>query len=175
MKLIPVALASLALGALIGASGVHLLVSDSLSDTPASGTPASDAPKAAPSGFDGRIAIALLPEERLHVRGEMLDFLRGVQALSDATLSEDRDTIRDVARSLRRGDGSGRSIRQKVPDGFREISRGLRGDFAAIADMADTADMPEIQRALSDSLNRCAACHGTYHAVTEMPDEPAQP
>lgn len=170
MKSIVIGLATLGLGALIGAVAMHQFGGPSQAQPPG-----PQASLSAGADFDERIAIALLPEERLHVRGEMLDFLRSVQAISDATLVEDRATIGEVAGALRRGDGSGRAIQQKVPEGFREISRGLRGDFGAIADMADTASMPEIQRALSDSLTRCAACHGTYHAVTETPEESAQP
>ena len=151
MKSIVFALVALGLGALIGAGAMHLRGPESGAQSPPVGTAVTT------PDFDERIAIALLPEERLHVRGEMLDFLRSVQAISDATLVEDRATISEVAGALRRDDGSGRAIQQKVPEGFREISRGLRGDFGAIADMAYTASMPEIQRALSDSLTRCAA------------------
>jgi len=170
MKTIVTGLAALGLGVLIGAGAMHQFGGPSEAQPPATDTYGTAAPV-----VDERIAIPLLPEERLHVRGEMLKFLNGVQAISDATLRQDRETIGDVAGSLRRGDGSGRSIRQKVPDGFREISRGLRRDFGTIADMADTASMPEIQRALTDSLSRCSACHGTYRAVTETPARGDQP
>ena len=114
---------------------------------------------------DGRLALYYTAEDRAHISGEMLAFLQGVQAISSAVVDEDRETIQATAEALRRGDGQGMGVQMKSPEGFRQIGRSLRQDFGAIADMAGTASMPEVQIALSDAMTKCAACHGSYKAV----------
>ena len=128
----------------------------------AAGFAALDAPRGAGASDDPRHAIYLTPGERAHVRGEMLEFLNGVAIISDAAVAGDRETIAETADALRRGDGGGQTIRQKMPEGFRLISRDLRQGFAGISEMAATADMEDIQRATAETLHRCAACHGSY-------------
>ncbi len=122
---------------------------------------------AAAPGDDPRLAISLTPNERAHVRGEMLDLLNGVATISDAAMAGDRETITEAADALKRGDGSGAAIRQKVPEGFRLISRDLRQGFAEISDMAGTASMEDVQRATAETLHRCAACHGSYRVISQ--------
>jgi len=114
---------------------------------------------------DGRIALYYTATDRTHVSEEMLGFLQGVQTISAAIPEEDRDTIRDAAGALHRGNGLGQAVQAKSPEGFRQIGRALRQDFADIADMAEAADMPDIQITLSNALAKCAACHGSYKAV----------
>lgn len=114
---------------------------------------------------DGRIALYLTAEDRAHVSGEMLAFLEGIQTISAAALDEDRETIRETAEALRRGNAQGMAVQQKAPEGFRQIGRSLRQDFGAIADMSMTAGMPDIQLTLSDAMMKCSACHNSYKAV----------
>jgi hypothetical protein len=114
---------------------------------------------------DGRIALYFTADDRAHISAEMLGFLQGLQTISAATAEADRETIRDTAGALRRGDGQGQAVQQKSPEGFRVIGRSLRQDFGAISDMAMTADMEEIQLFVSDAMGKCAACHGSYKAV----------
>lgn len=142
---------TLLLGLLIGAAGFAWL------DTGRIATP----------GEDPRLAIRLTPDERAHVRGEMLEFLNGVAVISDAAVAGDREAIAETADALKRGDGGGETIRQKVPEGFRLMSRDLRQGFAGISEMAATADMENIQRATAETLHRCAACHGSYRVIPQ--------
>lgn len=114
---------------------------------------------------DGRIALYYTAADRAHVSEEMLGFLQGVQAISAAIAEGDRETIGEAAGALRRGNGQGQAVQTKSPDGFRAIGQSLRQDFGDIANMADTADMADIQVSLSNALTKCAACHGSYKAV----------
>ena len=114
---------------------------------------------------DGRIALYYTAEDRTHISAEMLGFLQGLQTISGAVAEDDRETIRDAAGALRRGNGQGQAVQAKSPEGFRQIGRALRQDFGDIADMAETADMSDIQITLGNALAKCAACHGTYKAV----------
>ncbi len=114
---------------------------------------------------DGRLALYYTADDRAHISGEMLGFLQGLQTISMAVAEEDRETIRDAAGALRRGGGQGQAVQQKSPEGFRMIGRSLRQDFGTISDMAMTADMDDLQLAVSDAMGKCAACHGSYKAV----------
>ena len=115
----------------------------------------------------GRIIVSFTTDEREHISGEMLAFLQGAQVIGEASLAGDRETIRDVAGSLRRGEGdaTGAAIRAKAPEGFTRMSQMLRQDFGAISDMAMTAPMPEVQQALFDAMLKCSSCHGSYGVV----------
>ena len=114
---------------------------------------------------DGRIALYYTAEDRMHISAEMLGFLQGLQTISGAIAEEDRETIRDAAGALRRGNGQGQAVQLKSPEGFRVLGRSLRQDFGTMSDMAMTADMDELQLVVSDATGKCVACHGSYKAV----------
>lgn len=114
---------------------------------------------------DGRIALYYTAEDRMHISDEMLGFLQGLQTISGAIAEEDRETIRDAAGALRRGNGQGQAVQLKSPEGFRVLGRSLRQDFGTMSDMAMTADMDELQLVVSDAMGKCVACHGSYKAV----------
>ncbi|MAP96195.1 MAG: hypothetical protein CMK07_14710 [Ponticaulis sp.] len=150
---------------------------------------------------DGRQILYLTEEQRTHVRGEMRNFLEGVQGLTYAIADEDRAMIAELAagmgphgpgpgmdngQGMQRGNGMGRGHGDKpmegmqggqgmgkmggmgmmrdAPDEFFEYARPLRQNFKAISEMAPTADMKDIQRALSENLLNCVACHDTFTA-----------
>nr|WP_321510202.1 hypothetical protein [uncultured Hyphomonas sp.] len=121
---------------------------------------------------DGRIALYYTADDRAHISTEMLGFLQGLQTISGAIADEDRETIRDAAGALRRGNGQGQAVQLKSPEGFRVLGRSLRQDFSDISDMAMTAEMDEIQLAVSSAMGKCVACHGSFKAV-EVKDEAA--
>ena len=121
---------------------------------------------------DGRIALYYTADDRAHISTEMLGFLQGLQTISGAIADEDRETIRDAAGALRRGNGQGQAVQLKSPEGFRVLGRSLRQDFSDISDIAMTAEMDEIQLAVSSAMGKCVACHGSFKAV-EVKDEAA--
>ncbi len=114
---------------------------------------------------DGRLALYLTADDRTHVSAEMLDFLQGLQAIEAAIAEEDRETIRDVAGGLRRGNRQGQAVQAKAPEGFRAMGQSMRQEFGAISDMAMTTEMGDLQLAVSGIIGQCAACHGSYKAV----------
>lgn len=162
-------LLALIVGALLGASGLYLLSQPS-GQTQVNVVSTPLEPLAEPNDpLQQRVAITLTQSERNHVRMQMIAFLSGMSTISDATLQGDRETIRETADALSRADGSGQAIGRKAPEGFRQISRGLRQDFADMAEMSINADMAEIQLKQVEVLYRCSACHGSYRV------EPAEP
>ena len=122
---------------------------------------------------DGRTALYYTADDRAHISSEMLGFLQGLQTINGAIAEEDRETLRDAAAALRRGNGQGMAVQMKSPEGFRTIGRSLRDDFGAIADMSMTADMADIQRAVSGAMTKCMACHGSYQVVEVKADTTA--
>jgi hypothetical protein len=116
---------------------------------------------------DGRLAIYLSPDEQDHISAEMLDFLRGVQTITYGFAEQDRALIGETAAHLSKGAGDpiGRSIRQKVPTSFRQLSQELRGEFGTLADMSANAPLNDLQYQFSNTTSRCAACHGSYSVV----------
>jgi len=151
---------SVVISAVLASAGTYALTQTGSAPTP-------EAQSEAIPSLDQRIAIYLNQDEQFHVRDEMLGFLNGLAEINEGILAEDRELIRQVADRLRVGDGSGRSIRQKAPEGFVQISRALRTDFGSIADTAMDADFDELQALTSSTLYRCSACHGTYRVIPE--------
>ncbi|MFN7167603.1 MAG: hypothetical protein ACK4NV_11180 [Pannonibacter sp.] len=153
-------------GALFGAGAAWLaLPYAALSQAP----PIPDAP---PSS-DRRITITVTEEERVHIQSQMLTYLVDLQTLNMAVADEDRSLIREVAEAQanRRGQtGIGRSLRAKMPDGFRQINQSLRSDFSALAEVSDTAPISELQERLSFVMAQCVACHGTYTVSVAQAD-----
>ncbi len=153
-------LISVAIGAALASAGTYALTRTEPSLTPQAQTEATP-------NLDERIAIYLNQDENAHVREEMLGFLSGLAEINEGILAEDRELIRQSADRLRVGDGSGRSMRQKAPEGFVQISRALRTDFGTIADTAMDAEFDELQALTSNTLYRCSACHSTYQVLPE--------
>lgn len=153
---------------------------------------------------DGRQILFMTPEQRMHVRSQMRDFLAGVQGITEAIAFEDRDAIADIASGLgphggmgggegkghgpghgkghgqdngerhgqgmgqkmgpKMGQGGGNGMMRNMPAEFFEFGRPLHQNFAKIAEMAPTADMVDIQKALADNMNNCLGCHNTFTA-----------
>ncbi len=154
----------LAAGAAIGSAVAYIVLHEP--ETPTSLQPAPASEEARPERTaDGRIILYLDHGEQTHISAEMRAFLQGLQTLHEAALNEDRPLLKSTAESLRRGDGAGRTIQQKAPEGFRRIGQSLRQDFGVISDMAMTAPLPEIQQSLNETMYKCIACHGSYAAV----------
>ena len=120
---------------------------------------------------DGRLILYLDAADRAHISEEMRNFLAGVQALSEAMLEGDRPRIAETARGMGRKEAPTeiKAMILRQPPEFREFGQGMRGGFDDIADMAPTAAMPDIQRAVADNLHACSACHATFTARDASP------
>ena len=101
----------------------------------------------------------------------MIAFLQGLQTASYALADSDRDLLLETAQDISKGAGEpiGRTIRQKVPAPFREMSQTVRHEFGALADMANEAPVGNLQLQFSTILSGCAACHGSYAVVEQQP------
>jgi hypothetical protein len=159
--------------ALVGAALIGVLVYNLLPRPEAgSDLQAEPSPERPERTTDGRLAIYLTPDEQDHISEEMIALLNGVQGLSAAIASEDRQLIEETAAELSGGTGSeaGRSVNRKLPQSFRQIGQALRQDFGRMATEADTAKFVDLHLDLSDAMGRCIACHGTYGIVEGPPN-----
>lgn len=160
-------------GAVCGVGATYLALPHTAASQvpPTAAAPKEVARPAAPG--DTRISFAVTQAERTHIQGQMLTFLTDLQTLNMAVADEDRDLIREIgtAQANRRDpNGIGQTLRMKAPAGFRQINQSLRGDFAALAEAADTAPVGELQERLSLVMSKCVACHGTYTVSLAEPE-----
>ena len=116
---------------------------------------------------DGRAAILLEPGERALMLREMRAFVAGLQLMSDALSRDDMKGVAKVAREM----GTARAhdvdvplaMMGKLPLGFKTLAFSVHGGFDTIAIDAETIGMPKHTLGqLSDVLQKCVACHGSY-------------
>ncbi|MCV6614425.1 MAG: hypothetical protein OIF35_05550 [Cellvibrionaceae bacterium] len=123
----------------------------------------------APADEDGRQGVRMSKSETRFVLAEMRDFLAGVQTIYSATLRQDRNAIAEAAAPLGRevAAHAPAGLMGKLPLGFKRLGFALHEDFDRIAKMAPHAEMVTIQKEVSDSLNKCVACHASFRIETE--------
>jgi hypothetical protein len=116
---------------------------------------------------DGRAAILLEPGERALMLREMRAFVAGLQLMSDALSRDDMKGVAKVAREM----GTARAhdvdvplaMMGKLPLGFKTLAFSVHGGFDTIAIDAEGNGMPKHTLGqLSDVLQKCVACHGSY-------------
>ena len=114
---------------------------------------------------DGRVALILEPGERMLMLREMRDFVAGLQLISDAL---SRDDMRDVAKAAR-AMGTARThdvpvaMMGKLPIEFKTLALSVHREFDTIATDAEGTGIPKhTLTQLSDALQKCVACHGSY-------------
>ena len=114
---------------------------------------------------DGRVAILLEPGERALILREMRAFVAGLQLMSDALSRDDMKGVAKVARGM----GAARAhdvplaMMGKLPLEFKTLAFSVHGGFDTIAIDAETIGMPKHTLGqLSDVLQKCVACHGSY-------------
>jgi len=116
---------------------------------------------------DGRVAILLEPGERALILREMRAFVAGLQLMSDALSRDDMKGVAKVAREM----GTARAhdvdvplaMMGKLPLGFKTLAFSVHGGFDTIAIDAEGKGMPKHTLGqLSDVLQKCVACHGSY-------------
>ena len=117
------------------------------------------------SAVDEREVLRLSPLQREHVLGEMRALLRGVQDILAALAADDMAAVAAIARPL----GSSMAgkaedhLKGVLPKGFMQLGMAAHKDFDSLAALADSgADGSEILRQLSNSMNKCQACHSSY-------------
>lgn len=117
------------------------------------------------SAVDKREVLVLTAMQREHVLGEMRALLSGVQNILGALAADDMVAVADIARPL----GSAMAgkaedhLKGVLPPKFMQLGMSTHLDFDNIAALAESgADGREVLRELSNSMNKCQACHSHY-------------
>jgi len=121
---------------------------------------------------DGRQAVELTEPQRKLVLSEMRGFLAGVQKITNAATREDMAVVAETARGL--GMETTRSLPGplvgRLPVEFKQLGFSVHEDFDTIAMNAETmGDAKHTLRSLSETLNKCVACHAAYRITVEKP------
>lgn len=122
-------------------------------------------------GDDGRTPVILTEHERDYVFGEMRGLIEGLIAMNEAALDNDTQAFGAAAKSLgmhANPSAETTSVMGKLPVEFKIMGVGLHKDFDKIATLAKSgATITELQRALTDNMYKCVACHASYKIEAE--------
>lgn len=124
------------------------------------------APLSRPASADSRIAVELSAADRQHIRQQMIGYLEGMYLLSDAIRYGEFETIKTVSADLGTPDPVSSEILKDAPDGFRQISKAMRSDFASLGLAAEPDKAAELEDTFGSILLKCSSCHGSYRADT---------
>ncbi len=118
---------------------------------------------------DGRVAIILAPEEKALMLREMRGFVAGLQTISDALARDDMKGAAAAARAM----GTAKSgevpaaMLGKLPLEFKTLAFSVHREFDTIASDAERAgNARHALGQVSDVLQKCVACHGSYQVKT---------
>lgn len=120
---------------------------------------------------DGRIAIRLENHEREMVLGEMRKLLETSQKILENLAKDDIKSIEQIASKV----GSkaistvDMKLAPKLPSDFRALGFGLHKDFDSLSEMSkDGKSHKEIELKLSNTMNKCIACHQAYQLPVKV-------
>lgn len=113
---------------------------------------------------DGRMDLGLTPEERVEFLAEMRQMLASVQGLLQGIGTEDRTRIAAAARlsGNRMARATPDSVREKLPQSFRDIGGPTHLLFEELAVRAETDEMDSLARFTAELINQCVACHAVF-------------
>lgn len=118
---------------------------------------------------DKRQVLTLTESQREHVLGEMRALLSGIQNILASLSNEDMAAVARHAHSLgmsmtRKAENHLKGVLSKE---FMQLGMSVHHDFDQIAmDAESLKDSKHTLRQLSDSMDKCAACHASYQIRT---------
>ena len=120
---------------------------------------------------DNRVKIVLTEPERAVIFGEMRYFLIGTQQIIAAIANDNMKKVSEVAETLgpkMMRNIAKKTIRPKLPLGFKKFGHSLHNNFDMIAQNAkDFGDSQLILKQLGAALEKCVACHAAYQITIE--------
>jgi len=114
---------------------------------------------------DKRQILPLSEQQRNHVLTEMRGLLSGTQNILDALSTEDMVAVAREARSLGMGmvHKGEDHLKAVLPKEFMQLGMSVHKSFDKIAlDAESLKDPRHTLRQLSESMQKCNACHATY-------------
>lgn len=107
---------------------------------------------------------------------EMGQFLSGIPIILEGLANEDMPLVAHTARSLgtEMAHAVPRSLKQKLPEPFRQMGFALHNDFDMLAlDAESLEDSKHALQQLSATVKKCAACHASYQISTRCDSDPS--
>ncbi|VAW84075.1 hypothetical protein MNBD_GAMMA18-2441 [hydrothermal vent metagenome] len=113
---------------------------------------------------DGREIITLTLDEAAHIGGEMRHFLTAIQQISQGIAENNMGRAAEAATAVSMGKKHHAPITlmAKLPPEFRKLGFSLRSQFGEMATTAQAGEREELLKQLSETLQRCNACHERF-------------
>lgn len=115
---------------------------------------------------DTRQVVNLLPAERVWMLGEMRTNLSTISAILTALSSGNAAQARNAALdrgTVRLNDPERKKISEKVPDGWKPLSKNIHQGFDSIAESLGTgAPQSQTLSQLGKLMQNCVTCHAAY-------------
>jgi len=125
------------------------------------------------SDIDERRVLPVTEMQRNHILTEMRALLAGTQNILSALARDDMAAVARHARPLGTGMAhKGEDHMQAVlPQEFMQLGMSVHKDFDQIAADAESLKNPKhTLKQLSESMNKCVACHDAYQLrITDQP------
>lgn len=119
--------------------------------------------------LDKRQVLAITESQRVHILEEMRTLLAGTQKILFSLSEEDMAAVAQHARSLgmHMAHKTEDHLKGALPKEFMQLGMSVHRDFDQIAmDAESLKDSKHTLRQLSESMNKCMACHATYQIQT---------
>lgn len=113
---------------------------------------------------DPRMDLGFTPGERAEFLAEMRQMLASIQGILQGIGTEDRGRIAEAARlsGNRMARATPESVREKLPQSFRDIGGPTHLLFEELAIRAETDEMDSLARFTAELMNQCVACHAAF-------------
>ena len=115
---------------------------------------------------DKRLDLGLTTVERYEFLSEMRQMLASAQGIVAGIGTEDRQKIAESARysGNRMARATPVSVRQKLPESFRDIGGTTHMMFEEVAIRAEADDMDMLAALTGRLMQQCLACHAMFKA-----------
>jgi len=113
---------------------------------------------------DKRISLGLTAAEKTEFLSEMRQMLASVQGIVAGIGAEDRELIIKSARysGNRMARATPDSVRQKLPQAFKELGGPTHMMFEELVVRSETDDMDMLSEFTSQLMQQCLACHAMF-------------
>ncbi len=120
---------------------------------------------------DGRTAILVQPEIRNHILSEMRAFLETTQAIIEAAVEGDLETVTELASAMGMSAAGGvpPQTMSKLPPEFRMMAGSTHKEFDELALAASVSEDPlDVLGGLATLMYNCTACHSSFRLGVEV-------
>jgi hypothetical protein len=113
---------------------------------------------------DARIGLHLTASEKAVFLSEMRQMLASIQGVVSGIGTGDRELIARSARysGNRMGRATPDSVRQKLPQSFKELGGPTHLMFEELVIRAETDDMDTLAEFTGELMRQCLACHAKF-------------